>query len=249
MAYYVHVATRGSKTTDSPANALNYIVYGHDDTRVPLLGLCVLGSLSDERQLASDLASASNRRRPMARSRCCSRTASGNQKLPLPPWPHKRESFALAKAARGSSGYDARLALALSAGRLAQHCPQRVAPSMHSALQLGQVRISGSAPRSSMSTRRDQVISRAVLGVGASVGVRVSRLCSISLSTAATSARKRDRPSPEKWSIRLFMGFFEASSAPGRSREPLSASREGGTGRVSVHLMYRRGSPFSHADS
>ncbi len=52
MAYYVHVATRGSKITDSPTNALNYILYGHDDTRVPLLGLGVLASLNDERQLA-----------------------------------------------------------------------------------------------------------------------------------------------------------------------------------------------------
>ncbi len=52
MAYYVHIATRGSKITDSPANAINYILYGHDDSRVQLLGLGLLAGVHDERQLA-----------------------------------------------------------------------------------------------------------------------------------------------------------------------------------------------------
>lgn len=52
MAYYVHVATRGRKVTDSPTNAINYIARGHDDRRVPLVGLGVLASLHDERTIA-----------------------------------------------------------------------------------------------------------------------------------------------------------------------------------------------------
>jgi hypothetical protein len=52
MAFYVHMATRGSKTTDSPRNALNYIAHGHDDRRVSLEGFGKLASERDERQLA-----------------------------------------------------------------------------------------------------------------------------------------------------------------------------------------------------
>ena len=52
MAYYVHVATRGSKITDKPTHALNYIARGHDDTRVPLQGFGKLAGEQDERRLA-----------------------------------------------------------------------------------------------------------------------------------------------------------------------------------------------------
>ena len=52
MAFYVHMATRGSKITDSPRIALNYIAHGHDDRRVSIEGFGKLASERDERQLA-----------------------------------------------------------------------------------------------------------------------------------------------------------------------------------------------------
>lgn len=53
MPYYVHVSTRGSKRRERPRKALAYIVRGQGNTTVPLLGLGVLASVHDERELAA----------------------------------------------------------------------------------------------------------------------------------------------------------------------------------------------------
>jgi hypothetical protein len=52
MAFYVDMATRGSKITDKPRHALSYVAYGHDDTRLPLEGFGKLANERDERRLA-----------------------------------------------------------------------------------------------------------------------------------------------------------------------------------------------------